>query len=105
MATAETEGIDKQSKLLLNKITPDNYESIKTQICSIYKSATTEDAKKIFVQVFFLKACHEEKYTILYIELIKAITKEVFKMEHGGHLTKDYSLMKSDFVIRIQKEC
>ena len=74
--------IDQQAKLLLNKITPDNFESIKSQILEIYKNALTESDKNIFIKVFFKKACHEEKYTGLYINLIKFISTEITKFEN-----------------------
>lgn len=98
MATAEKEAIDKKAKLALNKITPDNYASIKTQVLEIYKSAETDEDKAAFVKVFFLKACHEEKYTDLYIDLIKYITNTVFKEKHGPKSTVKFSLLKEEFV-------
>ena len=105
MATAEKEAIDKKAKLALNKITPDNYTSIKTQVLEIYKSAETDEDKAAFVKVFFLKACHEEKYTDLYIDLIKYITNTVFKEKHGPKSTVKFSLLKEEFVESIRKEC
>ena len=105
MATAEKEAIDKKAKLALNKITPDNYTSIKTQVLEIYKTAETDEEKAAFVKVFFLKACHEEKYTDLYIDLIKYITLTVFREKNGPKSSTKFSLLKEEFVESIRKEC
>lgn len=76
MATAEKETIDRKAKLALNKITNENYAKIKPQIKDIYFEAESEDDKKMFTKVFFLKACHEQKYTELYIDLIRFLARE-----------------------------
>jgi hypothetical protein len=56
----------------------------------------------MFVKVFFQKACHEEKYTNLYIDLIKFIASEITKFENNGSLPAGkYNLLKIDFVERI----
>ncbi len=57
----------------MNKITPDNYESLKKQIAETYLRAEMEDERTKFVTVFFNKACNEEKYTSIYIKLIEDI--------------------------------
>lgn len=98
-ATAEKDTIDRKAKLCLNKITPENYQSIRGQLFSIFKEAVSEDDKKLFVKVFFQKACHEEKYTSLYIDLIKFISTEHTKLQNNGHLPPGkFSYLKVEFV-------
>lgn len=105
MATAEKETIDRKAKLALNKITNENYAKIKPQILDIYQSAETEEEQKMFIKVFFLKACHEEKYTELYIDLIRFIAREVSKSQNNGRIPEKFSLLRQDFVDKIRIEC
>lgn len=63
VVVADKDGIDKRAKIVLNKITPDNFDKLKGEVGNVYLSATDPEEEKIFVTVFFKKACLEEKYT------------------------------------------
>ena len=54
-------------KLLLNKLTPDNYERLKDQVLAILLEGKDQQAK--IINVIFKKACLEEKYCKLYTAL------------------------------------
>lgn len=105
-ATSDKETIGKVAKLELNKITPDNFDNLKYKISNLYTNPkNTEDDKNLFVQVFFQKACHEEKYRDLYITLIKIICTDIVKSQNHGKVPSDFKYMKSNFVDRLWDEC
>ncbi len=106
MATSEKEKIDQKTKLCLNKITELNYDSIKEQVAEIFLSAGSEEDENLFIKVFFLKACHEEKYTELYIDLVKFLVRMKESRKTGKKYDSKLHIkwMKDDFVKKIQNQ-
>ena len=66
-------------KLLLNKLTPDNYERLKDQVLTILLEGKDQQAK--IINVIFKKACLEEKYCKLYTALCDYLARQEVKAE------------------------
>ena len=69
------DAIKKELRDLLNKMTKDNYESIKIKILEIIKDNIDNQDK--FLDIIFLKSISEMSYVRLYAELCKDLDKEL----------------------------
>lgn len=70
ISTREKNSTDaNEIKLLLNKLTPDNYDKIIESIAKM--PAKSEETSKLLVEVIFKKAWSEQKYISLYGKLCK----------------------------------
>jgi hypothetical protein len=90
--TADTEDVEKQAKILLNKVTPDNVKKLRDKIKDVLMSCKTHEDRHKFIKVFFKKATHEDKYCSLYVNLIRHIgAKEMENINEGmdGDLTME----------------
>lgn len=99
----DTEDAEKQAKILLNKVTPDNIKKLRSKFADLLinayntadameKYGTPEehekaknDCKKL-IKVFFKKATHEEKYCSMYTGLLKFIMEEEAKNKEAKAL-------------------
>jgi hypothetical protein len=106
---ADTEDIERKTKGLFNKITPDNYRKLRSQAFEIqdnvyfvlmnaeegspeYEDAKSQSVK--FIKVFFKKATLEEKYCSMYTNLLKYILEKEYE-KYGDNMDGSESPTKS----------
>ncbi|CAI2377618.1 unnamed protein product [Moneuplotes crassus] len=63
--------VELRAKAILNKITPDNIKSQKSEFYKVLKDCSTSDERQKVVKIIFRKATFEEKYVSMYASLIK----------------------------------
>ena len=63
--------IEKRTKALLNKITPDNMKRLKPEVLDVFLCCHNNEDRKKFIKVVFRKATFEDKYVSMYANLIK----------------------------------
>lgn len=100
--------IELSVKMIMNKITPNNYSSCKKSIIGIMKEHKySESVLKIIGHSIFNKACVEKKYTQMYSKLANEINKEEAKYLAESELAKPEEQRieeaKIDFEIKQQK--
>ena len=93
----EVDVIKKDLRDLLNKLTPDNYNSIKEQILEKIKDDV--DVQNKFLDVLFQKAVLEKAYVKLYSKLVKELDKDLpQKTQKKDKTKKEYSEMRSHLI-------